>query len=107
MIIPPFVAIAEKPIEANQTDIESCYQQYLEIIDDGAKIYAKYTSYSDEFGYILRVIYYPIFEGRALESKNIFLCWQKPGDRMNFVISDVNGEADLQESLKHQDRESK
>jgi hypothetical protein len=99
MIVPPFVSINEIVVKNDHPDIAACRQKYDVIVEAGSEILDSTTSFSERWGYTLRIVYSPIFEGQILESDNIFMCWKKPGEPTHFVVSALSEEATFRKNM--------
>jgi len=92
-MIPPFIIADEQVISENEPELAPCQLKYESLVAPSlSRIIGKTASYSEKWGYVLRVVFKAKVEERELSTDQIFLCWKTRDGPANFVVSPLDEE---------------
>jgi len=102
-MIPPFIMVNEQVIERSHPEMAPCNQKFSVIAEpDVSRVINTSSSYSSDWGYVLRVVYKGQVDGVELKADQIFVCWRNAGGATHFIVSPMDDEAGLRgNALKH------
>lgn len=90
---PSFAVGSEQIIDWNNPEIVKCFKRFETVAGpDVSRIISRYSSFSEEYGFIVRIVYKAAFDKSELDEKFIYLCWKKPGGIMHAISSLVSEE---------------
>jgi len=99
-MIPPFSVTHEQVVEWNHPAIVECEKKFAAISEPlASRIVSRSSTFSKDWGYVLRVVFKGAVDGQELKADQIFMCWKPASGPTGFVVSEVGEERALRDNI--------
>jgi hypothetical protein len=87
---PPLSSTGENSADQSDKEFDDCKEEFSTIIGKDVSIVSQYFSYSEKWGYTMRVHFHSLAQSGEKLPIDFFVCWKKKGQRAHIAISPID-----------------